>query len=284
MAASTPSRTALITGCSTGIGRATALRLAKAGWPVVATARRPATLEELADAGCRVRRLDVLDESSMAAVVDEIVVDDGAVGILVNNAGYGLLGPVEELPLDEVRRQFETNVFGALRLVQLCLPGMRAQAWGRIVNVGSVAGRMSLPGGAAYHGTKHAIEAITDALRFEVRGFGIDVILVEPGAIRTPWFDTAFESVADDDDSPYAPLRRAIVENMEGAFRGVEALAAGTPDDVAQAIEHAVTARRPPTRVVVPGMSRLAVVGRQILPDRLWDLTLRFRYPTPKGR
>ena len=141
------STASLVTGCSSGIGRATALALHAAGFPVYATARRPETLEDLAARGLTVLALDVTDESSMAAAVDRVVTDRGAVGVLVNNAGYALQGAIEEASMDEVRRQFETNVFGLSRLVQLALPGMRAQGWGRIVNVGSMGGRITLPGG-----------------------------------------------------------------------------------------------------------------------------------------
>ncbi len=277
------SETVLITGCSTGIGRATALRLAHRGWPVVATARRPETLAALADAGCRTRRLDVCDESSMLAVVDEIEATDGAVGVLVNNAGYGLEGPVEELALDDVRRQFETNLFGPLRLVQLVLPGMRGRQWGKIVNVGSVAGRISLPGGAAYHASKHALEALSDALRFEVRGFGIEVVVIEPGAIRSHWVETAISTLAsrNDETSPYDVLRDATVARLRGAHAGLLRFGAGGPERVARVIEHAIDAPHPRARYVVPAVAHTITGVRRVLPDFMWDAFLRRMYPTP---
>src|SRR5215212_7492856 len=181
----TPSRTVLITGCSSGIGRATAERLARSGNVVYATARRPESIADLEQAGCRTLALDVTDEASMQAAVRTVEEAEGAVGVLVNNAGYSQSGAVESVPMDDVRRQFETNVFGLVRMCQLVLPGMRAQGWGRIVNLSSMGGRFTFPGGGYYHATKHAVEAISDALRFEVRGFGIDVVIVEPGLIRT---------------------------------------------------------------------------------------------------
>ncbi len=190
-----PSKAVLVTGCSSGIGRATALRLGQAGWTVYASARRPETLTELADAGCRTLELDVTDEDSMRAAVATVEQAEGAVGVLVNNAGYSQSGAIETVPMDAVRRQFETNVFGAVRLTQLVLEKMRAQRWGKIVNVGSMGGRLTFPGGGYYHATKHALEAISDALRFELRGFGIAVILLEPGLITTEFGEAATPSM-----------------------------------------------------------------------------------------
>ena len=183
-----PSRTVLITGCSTGIGQATAARLAAGGWTVYASARRPETLSDLEARGCRVLALDVTSEESMQ---DAVAAVEGGVGVLVNNAGYSQSGALETLSMDSVRRQFETNVFGLLRLTQLVLPGMRAAGAGKIVNVSSMGGRLTLPGGGAYHATKYAVEAMSDALRMEVRHFGIDVICIEPGLIRTEFGSTA---------------------------------------------------------------------------------------------
>lgn len=164
------SKAVLVTGCSTGIGRATAEHLADAGWTVYATARRPESIADLR--GCKRLALDVCDEASMRAAVDAVERAEGAVGVLVNNAGYGQEGAFEATPMDDVRRQFETNVFGLIRLSQLVLPGMRRQGWGRIVNLSSMGGKLTLPGGAFYHATKHAVEALSDALRFEVREIG----------------------------------------------------------------------------------------------------------------
>src|SRR3989475_3446527 len=200
------SRAVLITGCSTGIGRATAEQLATRGWTVYAAARRPESIRDLAARGCKTLALDVCDEASIRAAVTQVEAAEGAVGLLVNNAGYGQEGPFEEVPMAEVRRQFETNVFGLVRLTQLVLPAMRRQRWGRIVNLSSMGGRLTLPGGAFYHATKYAVEALSDALRFEVRPFGIDVVVIEPGPIKTRFGDTAIESVKGlgASGSPYA--------------------------------------------------------------------------------
>src|SRR5438309_1024483 len=221
------SKAVLITGCSSGIGRATALRLARAGWPVYASARRPESLVELAGAGCKTLPLDVTDETSMRAAVERVEQDSGAVGVLINNAGYSQSGAIETVPMEAARRQFETNVFGVVRLTQLVLPGMRAQRWGKIVNVGSMGGRLTFPGGGHYHATKHALEAISDALRFEVRGFGIDVILLEPGLITTEFGEAAAASMtetsagaADDGGDPYARFNATVGAVTKGAYEG----------------------------------------------------------------
>ena len=187
----------LITGCSSGIGRETALRLSERGWTVYASARRPETIADLGRAGCKTLALDVTDEASMRSAVGAVEAEQGAVGALVNNAGYSQSGALETLPMERLRRQFETNVFGLVRMCQLVLPKMRAAGRGRIVNVSSMGGRLVFPGGGAYHASKHAVEALSDALRFEVRGFGVRVVIVEPGLITTSFGETAAGSLAD---------------------------------------------------------------------------------------
>src|SRR3954454_9253201 len=237
------SRNVLITGCSTGIGHATAARLAGGAWTVYATARRPETLGDLAAAGCRTLALDVTDEASMRAAVDAV---EGGVGVLINNAGYSQSGALETLPMESVRRQFETNVFGALRLTQLVLPGMRAKGAGKVVMISSMGGRLTFPGGGAYHATKYAIEAMSDALRIEVRSFGIDVICVEPGLIRTEFGATAADSV--EVSGPYAKLNEAVARSTREVYTGPLSRLGGDGDDVAAAIERALAAKRAPTR------------------------------------
>src|SRR5437870_12037856 len=217
------SEAVLITGCSSGIGRATALRLARSGWTVYASARRPETLVDLSDAGCRTLALDVTDEQSMSAAVAGVEQAEGAVGVLINNAGYSQSGAIETVPMDAVRRQFETNYFGVVRLTQLVLGKMRAQRGGKIVNLGSMGGRLSFPGGGHYHATKHALEALSDALRFELRGFGIDVILLEPGLITTEFGEAASASmtgVTSSQDDPYAHFNATVGAVTKGAYDG----------------------------------------------------------------
>src|SRR5215217_3074141 len=199
------SEAVLITGCSTGIGRATAEHLATRGHTVYATARRLDSISGLESHGCRLLELDVTDDASMTAAVRAVEADAGAIGVLVNNAGYSQSGAVESIPMDAVRKQFETNVFGLVRMCQLVLPGMRAQRWGRIINISSMGGRLVFPGGGYYHATKFAVEALSDALRFEVKGFGIGVTLIEPGLIRTEFGTAAVGSLTPAaTEGPYA--------------------------------------------------------------------------------
>jgi NADP-dependent 3-hydroxy acid dehydrogenase YdfG len=298
------SRAVLITGCSSGIGRATALRLAAGGWSVWATARRPEAIADLAGAGCRTLALDVTDEASMQAAVEQVRDAAGGVGVLINNAGYSQSGAVETVPLDAARRQFETNVFGLARLTQLVLPGMREQGWGKVVNLGSMGGRLTFPGGGWYHATKYALEALSDALRFEVRGFGVDVILVEPGLITTEFATAATTSLAETSGGggaaggapgdggaagagsgggadPYAHFNATVGAVTQGAYEGPLRLFGGGPDRVAKAIEKALTRRRAPSRVVVTPSARTTIPLRRALPDRAWDAAMRRQFPTP---
>jgi NAD(P)-dependent dehydrogenase (short-subunit alcohol dehydrogenase family) len=279
------SKAVLITGCSSGIGRATARRLARHGWTVYATARRPDSIADLQGDGCRTLRLDVTDEDSMLAAVRAIEETHGAVGVLVNNAGYSQSGAIETVPIDAVRGQFETNVFGLVRLTQLVLPKMRDQRRGKIVNVGSMGGRLSFPGGGYYHATKYALEAISDALRFEVRGFGIDVILLEPGLITTRFGDAATASMTElpaDGDDPYAHFNATVGAATTGAYEGPLRIFGAGPDRVAKAIEKALRARRAPTRVVITPSARFTIPARRLLPDRVWDALMRAQFPVPK--
>ena len=278
------SKAVLITGCSSGIGRATAEYLAGRGWMVYATARRPESISGLEDRGCRTLALDVTDEESMAAAVAAVEEAEGAVGVLVNNAGYSQSGAVETVPMDVVRRQFETNVFGLVRLCQLALPGMRRQGWGRIVNVSSMGGKLVFPGGGFYHATKFAVEAISDALRFEVKGFGVDVVVIEPGLIRTSFGDRAAHGVgeATAGDGPYAGFNEAVAKATADAYEdGPLARLGGGPETVARTIERAITRRRPRTRYKVTPSARMALMTRRMLPDRGWDAFLRAQFPSP---
>ena len=281
------SKAVLITGCSSGIGHATAARLAERGWKVYATARRPEAIADLAEKGCETLALDVNDEASMRVAVTAVEAVEGAVGVLVNNAGYSQSGAVETVQLDRVRAQFETNVFGLVRMCQLVLPGMRRQGFGRIVNLSSMGGRMTFPGGGVYHGTKHAVEAFSDALRWEVRGFGVDVAIIEPGLIKTGFADVASGSIeaavadSDGDDDPYASFNAAVGTATEAAYEGPMARLGGGPETVARAIEKAISARRPRTRYKVTPSAHLIMGVRRLLPDRAWDAFLRSQYPTP---
>ncbi len=284
------SKAVLITGCSSGIGRATAKRLAEHGWTVYATARKPETIADLEAAGCRTMALDVCDEASMVAAVKAIEDAHGAVGVLINNAGYSQSGAIETVPLDAARRQFETNVFGLARLTQLVLPKMRAQRWGKVVLLGSMGGKLVFPGGGWYHATKHALEAVADALRFEVRGFGVDVILLEPGLITTEFGNAAAASMADVPSGeadgagadPYAHFNATVGSVTQGAYDGPLKLLGAGPDKVAKVIERAITRRRAPTRVTITPSAKLSIQMRRLTPDRAWDAMMRAQFPPPK--
>jgi NADP-dependent 3-hydroxy acid dehydrogenase YdfG len=277
------SKAVLITGCSSGIGHATALELAGRGWTVYATARRPDSIADLADSGCKTLALDVTDEASMTAAVDAVKDAEGAVGVLVNNAGYSQSGAVESAPLDQVHRQFETNVFGLIRMCQLVLPGMREQRWGKIVNLGSMGGRLTFPGGGLYHATKSSVEAISDALRFEVRGFGVDVILIEPGLIVTNFGEAATSTVPGGADGPYAHFNGKVGELTTGVYQGPMAKLGGPPEAVAKRIAGALEAKRPKARYPVTASAHFMIGQRRITPDRVWDLMMRSQFPTPKA-
>lgn len=274
-------KTVLITGCSSGIGAATAGRLAAAGWDVWATARRPETLADLAAAGCRTLALDVTDEASMATAVTAVREGAGRIDALVNNAGYSQSGALESLDLDDVRRQFETNVFGFLRLTQLVLPAMRAQRSGRIVNIGSMGGKLTFPGGGAYHASKYAVEALSDALRFEVAGFGIQVVLIEPGLITTG-FDAAVAAGMPAGEGPYAAFNARVRAATSDAYAGPMARFGGPPEAVAAVIEKALTKHRPRPRYTVTVSAPAAMAARRVLGDRGWDLAMRSQFPRPE--
>src|SRR2546425_885769 len=279
----TISKAVLITGCSTGIGRATAAHLGARGWTVYATARRLDAIRDLAAQGCKILALDVCDDASMRGAVETIERAEGAVGVLINNAGYGQEGPFEEVSMEQVRRQFETNVFGLTRLTQLVLPGMRRQHWGKIVNLSSMGGKLTFPGGAFYHATKHAVEALSDALRFEVRSFGIDVIVIEPGPIKTRFGDTAIGSIQDlaQAQSPYAAFNAVLAQKVKEAYEGPMAMMAAGPEAVAAVIEKAITARRPRSRYPVTVAARFLMGLRRWLPDRAFDAFLATQFKPP---
>ncbi len=279
------SKAVLITGCSTGIGRATAERMASAGYIVYATTRRIESISDLEAKGCRTLALDVTDEDSMRAAVSAVEEAEGAVGALVNNAGYSQSGAVESVDLDEIRTQFETNVFGLIRMSQLVLSKMREQRWGRIVNVGSMGGKLTFPGAGVYHATKYAVEAISDAMRFEVKGFGVDVVLIEPGLIKTEFAAAAVGALntgTDDEGGPYAEFNQAVAASTVGAYEGPAAMLGGGPETVAKTIEKAIGSRRPKARYPVTPSARILMGQRALFTDRMWDAFVGTQFPQPK--
>jgi NAD(P)-dependent dehydrogenase (short-subunit alcohol dehydrogenase family) len=284
-------RPVLITGCSTGIGQATAVRLVRAGFTVWASARQVGALEALRAAGCHVLALDVTDESSMRTAVDRIEDEVGALYALVNNAGYSQSGALETLPIEQVRRQLDTNVVGPLRLTQLVVPAMRRAGGGRIVNISSMGGRLAFPGGGAYHASKFALEALSDVLRFELAPSGIDVVVIEPGTIRTEFAAAVARHMPGrtpgapaTTPDPYAAYNAAVNEATKGAYeRGLLARLGGEADDVARVIEASLRASRPRTRYRVTPSAHLLIGLRRLLSDRLWDALMRSQNPAMAG-
>lgn len=266
-------RTILITGATTGIGRHAALHLARAGHHVIATGRRQHVLDSLLEEARGLRldvvRLDVTDAASIEAAVVEVdrVTNGRGIDGLVNNAGYGQAGPIEELSDAQLRAQFDTNVFGAMAVTRAFLPKMRARGWGRIVNVSSIGGRITFPLLGAYHASKYALEALSDALRCELRPFGVEVVLVEPGPIQSEFSDRAFDSVPPAGEaSPYL----AAYAKAEALKKRSDSQAA-PPIVVSRAIERALVSRRPRARYVVPFVGRLLIALFKLLPTRWVD-------------
>jgi NAD(P)-dependent dehydrogenase (short-subunit alcohol dehydrogenase family) len=262
--------TVLVTGASTGIGEATARRLKAAGWEVFAAARKDADLERLGGEGFSPVKLDVTDPDTIAKAKDEL--DERGLRGLVNNAGIGITGPIEFVPLDELRRQLEVNLVGQVAVIQALMPNIR-EAKGRIVNVSSIGGRMALPMAGPYAASKHALEAVSDSLRRELRPWGIHVSLIEPGAVVTPIWDKARET-ADDVEAQMGERARthygALAQRMRAETekipeRGVD------PDEVAKAIEHALTASRPKIRYVVGRDAKMRLKIKALVSDRRFD-------------
>jgi NAD(P)-dependent dehydrogenase (short-subunit alcohol dehydrogenase family) len=261
---------ALVTGCSSGIGKATAFALAEAGFTTWATARRPETLADLAAAGCRVLPLDVTDEHSRAAAVATVEAEHGHVSVLVNNAGYSQPGAIEETPLEAYRAQFEVNVFGLVRMCQLVLPAMRAAGEGTIVNLGSGAGLVAPPLSSAYSMSKYSLEALSDSLRFETRRFGVRTVLIQASAVKTSFTDTLERLTPEQSpDGPYAKVTANVLgfARREGE-RGI------SPERVAQVVLRAVRSPHPHPRYKIGSQTRVALVARRALGDRAWDATM----------
>jgi NAD(P)-dependent dehydrogenase (short-subunit alcohol dehydrogenase family) len=276
------SKTALVTGASSGIGEATARKLHQLGYTVYGAARRLERMKGLADEGIHLIELDVTDEESMKAGVQRILDDTGQIDVLVNNAGYGSYGAVEDVPLSEARYQFEVNVFGAARLIQLVLPGMRERRSGTIVNISSMGGKIYTPLGGWYHGTKHALEALSDCLRMETRPFGIDVVLIEPGGIRTEWGGIAAGNLRKTSGSgPYAPQAEAMAKQMSDESREGRST---SPELIADTIAKALGARRPRTRYAAGFAAKPLIALRHLLPARAFDTVIRRATGVPGGR
>ncbi len=261
-------KTVLITGCSSGVGHATATAFLAEEWTVYATARNTEDIESLADAGCETASLDVTDADSISAVVDRILEEQGQIDCLVNNAGYGQFGPVEDVPTELLHAQFDVNVYGPHRMVRAVLPEMRERGDGTIINVSTVVGRVGVPGMGSYCGSKHALEAMSDALRVEVEESGIDVALVEPGPVSTEFADRADTELAKLDQSDAYDAVYTFYEDTE--LFGGQSPVAVSPDDVAETILEAGVSPSPDARYPVGAFGTLALKTRY-LPDGVRD-------------
>jgi short-subunit dehydrogenase len=262
-------RVALVTGGSSGIGEAAAGRLREAGFEVYAVARRVDRMSGLAADGVHTFAMDVTDDASMVAGVQRVVDEQVRIDVLVNNAGYGSYGAVEDVPIDEARRQFEVNVFGLARLTQLVLPTMRKQGSGRIINISSIGGKFYEPLGAWYHATKFAVEGFSDSLRLELKPFGIEVVLVEPGPIISEWNTNARDTLVDASrGGAYEERAERVRATME---RGDSGWAGSTPDVVAKKIVKAATTSHPRARYPVGRGAGTIVTARRLLPDSAMD-------------
>lgn len=268
-------KVALVTGASSGIGEAAARHLRDAGFTVYAAARRVDRMAQLRAVGIHTIALDVTDDDSARMAVEQILAEQGRIDVLVNNAGYGSYGALEDVPLTEAQAQLDVNVLGLARMTRLVTPHLRAQRSGRIVNISSMGGNFTTPLGAWYHASKYAVEAISDALRMELAPFGIDVVVVQPGSIRSEWGAIAAAKVLETSgDGPYRE-QAAAVANALGNSSRPDARLTSSPAVVARAIVRAATARRPRTRYRIGFGAKPLVLAHRILPARAFDLLIQ---------
>ena len=266
-------KTILITGASSGIGFDAAKTLAQQGHRVYAAARRVALMAPLEPLGVQILTMDVTDEASMRQGVETVLQAEGRIDVLINNAGYGYLGAIENVTMEEARRQVEVNLFGLARLTQLVLPQMRKQGQGRIINTSSVAGKMVFYMGGWYNVTKYAVEAFSDALRIEMKPFGIDVVMIEPGAIKTDWGHIAARHLKESSaGTPYEAAGSQWADNMDW-FYTTNLLS--PPSAIAKAISRAVNSRHPKARYCKGRYSHLGKLAHSLLPTRWWDALMR---------
>lgn len=259
----------LITGASSGMGKSTANLLHSQGYRVYGAARRTDEMDDLRAQGMGVIDLDLTQDESIVKAVETILAEEGRIDILVNNAGYGSYGAVEDVSLDEARRQFEVNLFGMARLTQLVLPTMRQQKAGRIVNISSMGGKIYTPMGAWYHATKHAVEGWSDCLRLELKPFGIDVVLVEPGVIKTPWGEIAAQNLEKTSSKgAYASIANKVADNTKKMYSGNQMTDVSV---LGKTIAQAATDKKPKTRYVKGFMAKPAIALRKWLGDRVYD-------------
>lgn len=260
----------LITGASSGIGKTTALTLIKEGYTVYGAARRVDQMQDLVNAGGHALKLDITDDEQISASVDLIFEEQGVIDVLINNAGYGLYGAVEDLSVDDARRQFEVNLFGLAGLTKKVLPIMRKQGFGKIINMSSMGGKVYTPLGAWYHATKHALEGWSDCLRLELKSFNIDVVIIEPGAIATEFGDVLYEPLLKNSgDGAYKTIAHTMAKAVKDSYE--KKGAASPPSVIANTILRAIQAKKPKTRYVAGKLARPLMFIRKYFGDRVYD-------------
>lgn len=263
------SKTVLITGASSGIGKETAKLLLQKGYTVYGAARRLEKMKNLEELGMHLLQMDITKDASIITGINTIIKQTGRIDILVNNAGYGSYGALEDVPLSEAKYQFEVNVFGLARLCQLAIPYMRKQKAGKIINISSIGGEAGEPHGSWYHATKFAVEGLSDSIRMELKQFGIDVVVIQPGAIKTEWNTIAREHLIKvSGHTAYGKLVHKHAKFLKSADEGKMA---SEPIVIAKAIEKAIEAKHPKTRYAVGGGAKFAKFMRRILSDKAHD-------------
>jgi NAD(P)-dependent dehydrogenase (short-subunit alcohol dehydrogenase family) len=257
----------LITGASAGMGKEFAKELLKDGHIVYGAARRVDKMEDIRQLGVKVLAMDVTDEAAMVKGIETIIKAEGRIDVLINNAGFGSYGAIEEMSIADAKYQLDVNVFGAARLAQLVIPYMRKEHFGRIINISSIGGKLALPLGGWYHASKFALEALSDSLRMEVAQFGIDVVVIEPGGVKSEWAGIAADNlVKNSGDGVYKKLVDSFSKGLKMADKG-----SPEPIVIVNLVRKAIEAKKPKTRYAVGFMAKPALFMRWLLPDRAFD-------------
>ncbi len=265
-------KTVLVTGASAGIGKATAIYLAQNGYNVYGAARRTEKMQDLKNHGIKPISLDVTKEESMVACIEQIFQEAGSIDILINNAGFGSSGAVEDVSMEDARYQLEVNVFGAMRLTQLVLPTMRQNNYGKIVNISSIGGKIAFPMAGWYHASKFAIEALSDSLRLEVKSFGIDIIVIEPGGIKSEWADVANQTLKNTSaNTVYKELADSL-EKLNANDNFPE------PIIIAKLVKEGIEAKNPKTRYSGGSNAKQILLARKIVSDKMLDKIIMSQY------
>ena len=281
-------KTVLITGAASGIGKATAIEFIKKGYNTYATDKDTGNMQDLEKLGCKIKYIDVTIDSVMVEAVKEIEKETGGIDILVNNAGFGQNGVIEELSMDKIRKQFEVNVFGLIRITQLVLPKMRERKSGRIINIGSVGGEFTTPGASAYHASKWALESFNDGLRGELRQFGIEVVLIKPGGVYTNFMNTANNLYPKPlTDGIYNEFREKFINQSNAIFDpNKKTYGVLSAEKVASVILEAAEKKKPKTRYKIGALAKITPIIHSLMSDRGFDkfMLKQFKVSTKMGQ